>query len=139
MGYLEAWAGIISTLKGNIVRGSANNSGDHMNCSRLLFILFALVLMSGCAAATSFSQVTTPEGKLGYTICCSGIGSGWRYCYQKAGEICGPEGYKILVRSNEQGQILDSAYLERYGVCSKSTFNREMLIQCNDNNFHSQP
>ena len=60
--------------------------------------LIASVIISGCTIST---PITAPSGKLGYTINCSG--ENMTKCYQKAGELCGHNGYTILKQKDREG------------------------------------
>jgi hypothetical protein len=51
-------------------------------------------------------------------------------CFEKAGEICGAKGYKLL---NREGQVIYSGvYLREQGVSQFGAFNsKSILIKCN--------
>lgn len=66
--------------------------------SRLLIGLSSLTL---AACATSVSPTYTSSGAPGYRIACGGmLGDGdLASCYQRAGELCETNGYKVLQTS----------------------------------------
>lgn len=64
--------------------------------------LAAIVVIGGCATA---SKTYMPNGQAGYAINCSGEALSWGACYQKAGDICGADGYQILARNGSTGAV----------------------------------
>jgi hypothetical protein len=65
-----------------------------------LILLSALAfLIAGCS--TTVNPTYTASGSAGYRIACGGfLGDGdLASCYQKAGEICAANGYKVLQTS----------------------------------------
>lgn len=87
-------------------------------------ILLITSILSGCATAV---KTYTGDGKEGYNIDCSGSGLSWGKCYEKAGEVCGMNGYVILEKDGDQGSRLSS---NQYGVYASSEISRSMLIKC---------
>ena len=63
------------------------------------FAVGAVVLLAGCA--TTANQTFTAAGNPGYRIICGGpFGDGdLGSCYQKAGELCTSNGYRVLQTS----------------------------------------
>jgi hypothetical protein len=88
-------------------------------------ILFALFLSQvGCATAM---QTYTPQGRVGYTIDCSGSLLNWGRCYKKAGDLCAERGYDVIDKSSEQGQTFAA---NQYAASGGSVISRSMLITC---------
>lgn len=114
----------------------------------MLFVIVG-VGFSGCAVST---PTYTAEGKIGFSINCSGAALNWGYCEQKAGEMCGANGYDILSKNGENiGNITSfnssssvASRLNRYGYQTSANYNesaqanmfsvpvvnRTMLIAC---------
>jgi hypothetical protein len=64
---------------------------------RVLFLL-SLLLLSGCPIQPH--PFKGPNGRMAYSMKCSGIGRSLDTCYDKASELC-PDGYAIIDRSSE--------------------------------------
>lgn len=90
-------------------------------------VAVAVVCLSGCAIA---NKTYLPDGTLGHSISCDGSAVGMNVCFEKAGEICGAKGYKLL---NREGQVIYSGvYLREQGVSQFGAFNsKSILIKCN--------
>ena len=56
------------------------------------------VALAGCAAIAP-NQFVGPNGKVAYSMQCSGLGRTLDACYKKAGELC-PVGYTTVDRSS---------------------------------------
>lgn len=71
-----------------------------------------VTILSGCASSL---PITSPSGKKGHAIDCSfsSIGD----CYEKAGQMCGDKGYKIIDQKNKAEGFLSSA-------------NKALVIEC---------
>lgn len=96
-----------------------------MKLNSLLLILGALFI-SSCAGA---SKTYTSEGKEGYSLNCSGLARNWGMCYEKAGEICGEKGYKILEKSNQTGTSIQASG----GILQGNSLHfRTMIVQCKE-------
>jgi hypothetical protein len=108
--------------------------------------LIASLLLAGCVSS---SETYTQSGKKGHTISCTpgwtgGIvgavanaSTSWAQCYQRAGELCGAGGYKILEQVGEAGVYSQGgAYVNQNGGAAggftSTTNNRMMIVQCND-------
>jgi hypothetical protein len=89
-----------------------------------MLLLAAIVALSACASA---KKTYTPDGRIGYTIDCSGAALNWGKCFEKAGKICGSKGYDILERSGEQGDVVSA---NQYGAFGGSVIYRTMVIAC---------
>jgi hypothetical protein len=66
---------------------------------KMLFVLSALGLLGGCS--TTVNPTFTATGNPGYRLVCGGpFGDGdMGSCYQKAGELCTVNGYRVLQTS----------------------------------------
>ena len=93
---------------------------------KFLLILFASVLISGCATA---KKTYTSDGKEGYSINCSGSALNWGMCYEKAGELCGEKGYEVLEKSGDTGAMVTGG---QFGLFGGSVINRSMIIKCKE-------
>ena len=83
-----------------------------------------MLLINGCATA---KQIYLPDGRAGYNVVCSGSALNWGLCYEKAGEICGEEGYTVIEKIGDEGAVVSG---NQYGVYGGSVINRNMLIVC---------
>jgi hypothetical protein len=97
------------------------------NIVKILLYAFASILITSCAIA---NKTYLPDGTLGHSISCDGSAVGMNVCFEKAGEICGAKGYKLL---NREGQVIYSGvYLREQGVSQFGAFNsKSILIKCN--------
>lgn len=102
------------------------------NILNKIIIISASLLLVSCNSA-SVSKTYTQEGKLGYSIGCSGQDKDWGLCYQKAGSLCEDKGYDILDVTGEAGTTTD---IKSSAVASSAktvtTYNRIMIIQCRE-------
>lgn len=80
--------------------------------------------LSGCATS---SKTHTPDGKVGHSITCSGSALSWGTCYEKAGAICGTNGYDVVAGGAERGATVAA---NPYGMFGSTTMTRNMLVQC---------
>lgn len=88
-----------------------------------IILIFAFYLAS-CAT----SKIThLSDGSEGHSINCSGTALSWGQCYEKAGELCGTNGYEIVSQSGDQGATVVA---NQYGLYGGSVINRSMLIKC---------
>lgn len=95
----------------------------------LVVLIAAIATLTGCATA---SKTYTSTGQAGYTINCSGEALSWGACYEKAGELCGTEGYQILARNGSEGAVAGGGEASFF---AGTVTHRSLLIQCN----HQQP
>ncbi len=65
-------------------------------------LIVMVIVLQGCAIPTS-KDVYLADGTKGYNINCSGSGMNYSNCLEKAGEVCGSQGYHLL---NQQGNIV---------------------------------
>lgn len=101
----------------------------------LLFATYAAAVMaaaalSGCASSNDASLIHLPDGQAGYAVNCSGAdaGTSWASCYVMAGEKCGPTGYTIVSKDNEEGGPTGGGITN---VVSANVKNRSMVVRCN--------
>jgi|SRR5882724_1705471 len=87
-------------------------------------MLAILPLVSGCASA---SKTYGPDGREVFVLNCSGWARSWGMCYEKAGELCGPRGYQVIGR-DEQNSMIGSAGGGSAMVAPVQ--HRNMMISC---------
>ncbi len=97
------------------------------NTIKIIVYVLATISITSCAIA---NKTYLPDGTLGHSISCDGSAVGMNVCFEKAGEICGAKGYKLL---NREGQVIYSGvYLHQQGVSQFGAFNsKSILIKCN--------
>lgn len=95
--------------------------------------VLAATTLAGCAGygATS-KQIFLPEGNVGFTINCDGQDSDWGACYDEAGKICGPYGYKKIEKTYEKGRDEEAYGVYKAGRTARgrTTHNRNLIITC---------
>lgn len=76
--------------------------------------ILSFFLLFGCATS---SQTYLPDGRVGYSINCSGSALNMGMCYDKAADICKTNGYDIVHQSeNNQGYMTTAnAFSNGYG------------------------
>lgn len=85
-------------------------------------VLFALaVFLPGCASS---SKTFGPDGREIHVLNCSDWARSWSMCLERAGELCGANGYDVLDRSGETSGYLIS------GSSASPLISREMAIAC---------
>jgi hypothetical protein len=95
------------------------------------FLWLLPAILTGCVSST---ETFTQDGTKGHVIACPSTGglvgamTNWGTCFQKAGEICGANGYTVLQRSDEPGFTMA---VGQYGGGASSTANRMMIVRCN--------
>jgi len=99
----------------------------------LLVLIIALVFIGGCATA---KQTYTADGQQGHSINCSGSALNWGMCYEKAGELCGENGYEVLEKTGDQGAMATAG---QFGLFAGSIINRSMIIKCKKKGEVQQP
>ena len=88
---------------------------------RLIGWLLCFTVTAGCASA---SKTYGPDGREIYVLNCSGWARSWAMCLERAGELCGPNGYDVLERGGGQSGYLIS------GTSATPLISREMAIAC---------
>lgn len=78
------------------------------------YVILSLVTTVALSACVTAKEVCMADGRLSYNIDCSDPGLSWGKCYQKAGDVCGSEGYDILLRSGDQGSTMSARELSTY-------------------------
>lgn len=95
---------------------------------RFVFAASAVLSIVGCATEhKSFA----PDGRLAYTLNCSGLARGWDKCFSAAGNICGASGYDVIDRSDESAVMGTSAGNRGgFGSSFAKTNERSMVVAC---------
>jgi hypothetical protein len=85
--------------------------------------------LAACASSNTTSLINLPNGETGFAVNCSGAdaGSSWASCYVQAGKACGPTGYDIVSKDNDEG---GTAGGNINNVVSANIKNRSMIIRC---------
>jgi hypothetical protein len=101
-----------------------------MQASRTGAAVWIVIVLSVCGCATVKSTYA-PDGRKAYTLNCSGLARGWDKCFSAAGDICGPSGYDVIDRSDEEA-AMGSAGGSRssYGASFAKTNERSMVVAC---------
>lgn len=92
---------------------------------RTIILLVFVVSSLGCATAKT---VIGPHGKEMHTLNCSGIALSWGSCLEKAGQICGANGYDIIAGGG--ANYGTSVTATTHGLFASPVIYREMVIQC---------
>lgn len=66
-----------------------------------VLIAAAAVTLVGCSTTSSVRQITTPDGRKGFSVSCDGWGETSDLCYTKAREACGGD-YEVMNRFEER-------------------------------------
>jgi len=92
-----------------------------------LILIGVAYLLTACAIA---NKTYLPDGSVGHSISCDGSAVGMNVCFEKAGDICGARGYKLL---NREGQVIYSGVaLPEQGIAQFGAFNsKSIMIKCN--------
>jgi hypothetical protein len=91
---------------------------------QLAFVLLVAIIGASCATSR---ETYTADGRVGYSINCSGTALNWGNCLEKAGDICGERGYTVLEKSGDQGTVVTGG---QFGLYGGSVMNRSMIVQC---------
>jgi hypothetical protein len=91
---------------------------------RLFAPVAAVAVLAGCVTA----ETQTTDGKVEYSINCSGGAFSWEDCHDKARSICGARGY-TMVAGGPQGGL---AGPRDGGLFSGTEMSRRMAIRCKD-------
>lgn len=105
--------------------------------TKALLLAFAVVL-GGCAIS---KDMYLPDGSKGHNISCDGSANSISNCFQKAGELCGSNGYVLLNREGEaipfgygtgsasaNAAGAQGAYVSQVGMF----VNRSIFVKCKD-------
>jgi hypothetical protein len=91
--------------------------------ARLLVPLLGLAV----ASCTSVKQITTPDGRQGYAVACSGSVLTWEDCFEQADLFCTGQSYDVYTRPSEESPLIAS---EPQDLRANPTTNRHMVIVC---------
>lgn len=87
--------------------------------------LISLILLASCASS---KQTYLPDGSVGHSISCDGSAVGMNVCYEKAGELCGSRGYKLV---NKEGQVIYSGVATQEFAEFGAFNTKSILVKCN--------
>ncbi len=110
-----------------------------------------MAIIIGCAFLTSCTYATEsylPDGAKGFNVRCGGTLNNMGSCYQKAGELCGENGFKIygqdesrspflIADSQANGSIMGNQnyisgmYNSSSNVNAGNFITRNLLVSCN--------
>lgn len=99
---------------------------------RILQTMFIIpVFMAPLTGCASYSETYIPNGMHGYSISCNGAMQSMSSCIEKAGEICGPKGYRVFNENGEATPIatLSASKNQMTGFAGSAIF-RSLLISC---------
>ena len=91
--------------------------------AQLLVTLLGLTV----ASCTSVKQITTPDGRQGYALTCSGRVLTWEDCFEQADLFCTGQSYEVYTRPSEESPLIAS---EPQDLRANPTTNRHMVIVC---------
>jgi hypothetical protein len=87
-------------------------------------ILIIVIMLTACASS---NKTYGPDGRVAYSLTCSGLARDWGMCLSKAGEICGARGYVVLSVNGDSGAMVTANPQMAFGG---TTISRNMLISC---------
>ncbi|MEZ1315616.1 hypothetical protein QIW53_06315 [Pseudomonas fluorescens] len=88
-----------------------------------LIIVIAVLVLVGC---TTSAKTHAVRGVSGIEVDCSGLGSGWEKCRNRATKECKGAGYKVIARSDDAKD--EDAY--PFGFNPAGFVTRTMLVMC---------
>ncbi|MFS1291753.1 MULTISPECIES: hypothetical protein [Pseudomonas] len=91
--------------------------------SRFMVVGLMLFLV-GCEATVKTHAI---RGATGIEIDCSGLGSDWKRCYERAARECDSSGYKVLSKSSD---AKDEEGDYPFGWNPAGYVTRTMLVMC---------
>lgn len=90
-------------------------------------LLIAVVVALGLGGCAVDKTTYGPDGHAAHSINCSGSALTWGACYEKAGEVCGSNGYNVIAQNGDPsasgGAVGGSAF---FG----SSMSRTLLVEC---------
>jgi len=92
-----------------------------------LFPILVTSLMLALAGCTSTKKTTTPDGRPGYSVECSGRPLSWEDCFTRAGELCSGRSYDVYPHEDDEDPFI-AARRQRQGDSSSTV--RRMVIAC---------
>jgi type IV secretory pathway TrbL component len=102
--------------------------------------LALFVISMSLSACVTDSDTYLPDGSLGHHVTCGGAIFSMGDCVQKAGQICGAAGYKVIGANGEATPYSTSSggfsanatsAAGGYSSSSGSIVNRDLFIKCN--------
>ena len=84
------------------------------NSKARLALVSILVALGGCTTA---QPIMTSNGQQGFAVDCSAMGM--TQCYQKAGQLCGTNGYHVLNSVDKRSGFFTSAENHMVIACKK--------------------
>ena len=67
---------------------------------KTLLLVGAVLFIAACA---SVGETYGPDGRVAYTLNCSGTARSWSMCMRAAGNQCGTAGYDVVDRVERSG------------------------------------
>lgn len=99
-------------------------------CARYLALVVLISTVTACAIS---KKTYLPDGSEGYSISCDGAAVGINVCFEKAGSICGANGYDVV---NREGQVVPYGFgsaTSNEAFVSYGSFNtKSIMIRCKD-------
>lgn len=92
--------------------------------SKLVVGIFVAMLLVAC---TTNSKTLVTHGTTGIQIDCSGLGSGWDMCYERADRECKAQGYKVITRT---GDVVDDEGGFPFGWNPAGYLTRMIIVVC---------
>jgi hypothetical protein len=101
----------------------------HVRAALLPALALIAASLAACASSNTTKLINLPNGETGFAINCSGAdaGSSWASCYVQAGKACGPTGYDIVSKDNDEGGTAGGSITN---VVSANVKNRSMVVRC---------
>ncbi|MEO8491502.1 MULTISPECIES: hypothetical protein [unclassified Pseudomonas] len=90
-----------------------------------LILVFAVIVLTGCTATSAKTHVK--RGVSGIEVDCSGLGSNWGKCEERAARECKMQGYKVVTRSSD---AKDEEGDYPFGWNPAGAVTRTMLVIC---------
>jgi hypothetical protein len=90
-----------------------------------LIVVFVVAILAGCT--TTSARTYVKHGVSGVEVDCSGLGSGWNKCEERAARECKMQGYKVISRSSD-AKDEPGDYL--FGLNPAGAVTRTMLVIC---------
>lgn len=75
-------------------------------------VFSAVALLSGCTTA---QPIMAPNGQQGFTVDCSALTMA--QCYQKAGQLCGADGYTVFKAVDKRAGFFTAAEKQMVIAC----------------------
>ncbi len=107
-----------------------------MKHALIVILVIASTSLVGCATSR---ETYTADGEIGHSINCSGEFLTWGVCFEKAGKLCGSQGYTVLEQNGEKGEFITGGsriggaggvFSGSSSIYGSTTHIRSMLIKC---------